>query len=130
MENRDVQVVKAVFEAFAERDVERMLELTDPECEFVAQTNDLTGRTEPYRGHDGMREYFRDIARVWDELRLFPDEFREIEDGVLVLGRVSARSHSRIVAGSTGWVWRLREGKVYYGRVYGSAGEAEASVKG
>ena len=128
MANTDVQVVRAVFEAFEERDIERMLEFTHPELEFIAQTNDITGRTEPYRGHAGMRDYFRDVARAWDELRLFPDEFREIEGGVLVLGRVSARSPARIVAGSTGWVWRLRGGKVVYGRVYASAGEAEASV--
>jgi ketosteroid isomerase-like protein len=130
MASTDVQVVRAVFDAFEARDVERMLEFTHPDLEFIAQTNDLTGRTGPYRGHEGMRQYFSDVARVWDELRLFPDEFREIEGGVLVLGRVSARSPARIVAGSTGWVWRLREGKVVYGRVYGSAGEAEASVKG
>jgi ketosteroid isomerase-like protein len=126
--SRDVMVVKAVFAAFAERDVDRVLELIDPECEFTAMTNDFAGRTEPYRGLDGIREYFRDVALVWDELRLTPREYREVGDSVVVTGRVNARSPSRIVDGSTGWVWRVRDGRVVYGRVYPSAADAERAA--
>jgi ketosteroid isomerase-like protein len=121
-------VVKAVFAAFAERDVERVLELIDPDVEFKALTNDFAGRTEPYRGHEGIREYFRDLARVWDDLRLTPSDYREVGDLVLVTGRVNARSAARIVDGSTGWIWRVRDGRVVYGRVYASAADAERAA--
>jgi ketosteroid isomerase-like protein len=124
----DVRVVEAVFAAFAERDVERVLELSDPEIEFTPMTNDFAGRTEPYRGHEGIREYFRDVADVWDDLRLTPRDYREVGDSVLVLGRVTARSSARIVDGSTGWVWRVRDGLVVYGRVYASAADAERAT--
>jgi ketosteroid isomerase-like protein len=123
-------VVKAVFAAFAERDVERVLELIHPEFEFTTVTSDYAGRAEPYRGHEGMREYFRDIALVWDDLRLTPREFREVGDSILVTGRVNARSPARIVDGSTGWVWRVRDGRVIYGRVYASAADAEEAAGG
>ena len=106
-------VVRAVFAAFAERDVERVLELIDPEVEFRAMTGDYAGRTGPYRGH---------------ELRLTPREYRAVGSSVLVVGRVSARSHARIVEGSTGWVWRVRGGRVVYGRAYPSAAEAEQAA--
>jgi ketosteroid isomerase-like protein len=33
------------------------------------------------------------------------------------------------VTGSTGWIWRVREGKVVYVRVYGSAAEAIAALE-
>jgi ketosteroid isomerase-like protein len=124
----DVMVVKAVFAAFAERDVDRVVELIDPDVEFTAMTNDFAGRTEPYRGHEGIREYFRDVSRVWDELRLTPRDYRRVGDVVLVTGRVSARSAARIVDGSTGWIWRVRDGRVVYGRVYSSASEAERAA--
>jgi ketosteroid isomerase-like protein len=124
----DVKVVEAVFAAFAERDVERALELSDPEGELTALTNDFAGRTEPYRGHAGIREYFRDVARVWDDLRLTPRDYREVGDQILVTGRVTARSSARIVDGSTGWIWRVRDGRVFYGRVYASAAEAERAA--
>jgi hypothetical protein len=49
---------------------------------------------------------------------------------ILVTGRVSARSPARIVAGSTGWIWRLEEGLVVYIRVYQSAADAMAAFEG
>jgi ketosteroid isomerase-like protein len=125
-----MDVVRAVFAAFADRDVERVLAYADPAVEFSAVTGDHAGRTEPYRGHEGIRQYFRDVAAVWDELRLTPGEFRQRGDTILVTGRVSARSLARVVAGSTGWIWRLRDGKVVYARVYPSAAEAIAAFEG
>jgi ketosteroid isomerase-like protein len=124
----DIEVVQAVFAAFAERDLEAVLELAAPEIEFIAVTSDYAGRTEPYRGHEGIRQYFRDVAEVWDELRLTPADYRMVGQQVLVTGRVSARSPARVVSGSTGWVWRVRAGKVVWGRVYASAEDAVAAV--
>jgi ketosteroid isomerase-like protein len=124
----DIDVVKEVYAGFAARDMERVEAVLDPDAVFVALTGGIIGRTEPYRGHDGMREYFRDVARVWDELVLTPREFEEVGDAILVTGRVSARSPSRMISGSTGWVWRVRNGLVVYVRVYSSASEARAAV--
>jgi hypothetical protein len=59
-----------------------------------------------------------------------PDEYRQTGDTILVTGRVSARSPSRIVAGSTGWIWRLTDGLITYIRVYGSAADAMAAFEG
>jgi ketosteroid isomerase-like protein len=125
----DMDVVRAVFAAFAERDVDGVLAHAHPEIEFTAVTGDHAGRTEPYRGHEGLREYFRDVAAIWDELRLTPIDFNEADGAILVTGRVSARSPARVVAGSTGWIWRLRDRKVVYVRVYPSAAEAVAAFE-
>jgi ketosteroid isomerase-like protein len=122
-----MDVVRAVFAAFAQRDLERVLAHAHADVEFVAVTAAEIGRTEPYRGHEGLAEYFRDVGAVWEELRLTPDEFREDGAQILVTGRVHARSPSRVVSGSTGWIWRLRDGKVAYVRVYPSAAEAIAA---
>ena len=129
MGRSDIDVVKEVFAAFAARDPERVVVLLDPEVVFIAVTGGILGRTEPYRGHEGMREYFRDVERVWDELILSPGEFEEVGDAILVTGRVSARSPARTISGSTGWVWRVRDGLVVYVRVYASAAEAAAAVR-
>ena len=42
-------------------------QICDPEIEFLSMLG-ISGRS--YRGHDGMRQYFRDVASVWEELRL------------------------------------------------------------
>ena len=125
----DIEVVKATFAAFAARDLEGVLALADPDIEFIAVTGEHAGRTDPYWGHDGLRQYFRDVAAVWEELRLTPREFRASGDRILVTGRVSARSRSRTVTGSTGWIWRVRNGKVTYVRVYDSAADATAALE-
>jgi ketosteroid isomerase-like protein len=125
-----MDVIKAVYEAFTERDVEGVIAHLDDDVEFSAVTGDHAGRTEPYRGHDGIRQYFRDVAEVWDELRIVPGEYRQDGDKILVTGRVTARSPARIVAGSTGWIWRLRDGVVVYARVYPSAADAMAAFEG
>src|SRR3954453_10628197 len=82
----DIEVVKATFAAFAARDVEAVLALAAPDIEFIALTAEHDGRAQPYRGHDGMREYFRDVASVWEELRLAPREFRASGYQILVTG--------------------------------------------
>jgi hypothetical protein len=46
-----------------------------------------------------------------------------------VTGRVSARSRSRTVTGSTGWIWRVQDGKVVYAHVYASAADATAAFE-
>ena len=125
----DIEVVKAAFAAFAARDLDRVLALADPDIEFTAVTGEHAGRTEPYRGHDGMRQYFRDVAAIWEELRLTPRDFRASGDRILATGRVSARSRSRTVTGSTGWIWRVRDGKVTFVRVYASAADAIAALE-
>jgi ketosteroid isomerase-like protein len=124
----DIEVVKATFAAFAARDLDAVLALVDPDVELTAVTGEQAGRTAPYRGHEGLRQYFRDVASVWEELHLTPREFRAEGDVILVTGKVSARSRSRTVTGSTGWLWRVRDGKVTSVRVYASAADAIAAL--
>ena len=122
-------MVKEVFAASPRVTPSAWWRCSTPDVVFIAVTGGILGRTEPYRGHEGMREYFRDVERVWDELILSPGEFEEIGDAILVTGRVSARSPARTISGSTGWVWRVRDGLVVHVRVYRSASEAAAAVR-
>jgi ketosteroid isomerase-like protein len=121
IDNTDIEVVRAVFAAFSDRDIDRVLSLAADEVVFVPVTADYAGRTGPYLGHEGIREYFRDVASVWDDLEITPTDVRQEDGSVLVTGKVSARSPARVIAGTSGWIWRVREGKVVHGRVYPSA---------
>jgi hypothetical protein len=47
-------------------------------------TAELTGRQDPYSGHDGMRAYARDISQVWKSLELTPTAFRAADHSVIV----------------------------------------------
>jgi ketosteroid isomerase-like protein len=124
----NVDVVRRMFAAFADRDLDAMLPELDPDLVFLPVTANLTTGGVPYRGHDGMAQYLADVAGVWPELRLFPEEMREVGGAVVVLGRVLARGGGMILDRPTGWVFTLRDGKIVRGNVYGSHEEALAAV--
>jgi ketosteroid isomerase-like protein len=114
-----------VFEAFAVRDLDGLLAIVDPDVDFLPVTANITTGGMPYRGHDGIARYLDDVARVWPKLRLFPDELRDLgHDTVLVLGRVVAHGGGMILDRPTGWVFRMRDGRIVRMRVYGSHAEA------
>jgi ketosteroid isomerase-like protein len=120
----DIAVLQRLYAAFARRDVDGMLSLVHPEMEFHTVTAAETGRTEPYRGLDGMRRYVADAAAVWDELRLVAYDFEDHGEWILATGRVYARRGGQVIDSSAGWRWRLRDGLVVHGRVFRSAEEA------
>ncbi len=128
-ERTDIEILKAVFSAFAKRDVEQVLAHAAHDVTFIAMTADYAGRTQAYAGHDGIRSYFRDVGAVWDHISVTPTRFRPAGNKILVTGKMSAVAPGRMVAGSTGWIWRLCEGKIVYGRVYPSARAAVAAME-
>ena len=125
-ENADI--VRRAFDAFSRRDLPALLALADPEVEFMPATARVAGRREPYRGHEGLRTYLADVARVWAELRSEPDEFLEVDDIVVCTGRVYAWGVGRVIDAPAGWVWRLCNGKLVQGRVYETRREALAAA--
>ncbi len=110
----DIALVRAFYAAFARRDVEAALAFLTPDCELHLEgTARVTGRTEPYVGHDGIRRYFADVARVWEELELHADDFRLIPGSVIVIGHVTGRTGGEAIRRSSVWTWHLRNGKVW-----------------
>jgi ketosteroid isomerase-like protein len=107
----DVDVVRAIYAAFADRDLERALEYVHPDCEIRLEgTMSRAGRVDPYRGHDGMREYFADVSRVWQQLEIHADDFRAVPGSVIVMGYVVGRLDGGDIRRAAMWTWRLRDG--------------------
>jgi ketosteroid isomerase-like protein len=120
-----IELVRRAFTAFRNRDVEAVLEIVDPGVEFFPPTASIAGHQAPYRGHDGLRQYFQDVARIWEVLEVIPYEYREVGDQVIALGRVYGRGLDGLLVDSpTGWIWKVEGGKIVAGRVYTSRQEA------
>lgn len=114
----DLAVVRATYAAFAARDVERVLQFAAPDCELrLDATARGVQRSEPYRGHAGVREYFADVERVWDELTLHADDIRAVPGSVIVMGHVDATAGGVHHRRSVIWTWKLRDGKALSIRV-------------
>jgi ketosteroid isomerase-like protein len=114
----EVDVVRAIYAAFADRDLDRALEHIDPACEIRLEgTMRRAGRLEPYRGHDGMREYFADVGRVWDELDIHADDYRVVPGSVIVMGYVTGRRGEDRIHRAAVWTWRVRDARAVSMRV-------------
>ena len=108
----DLELVRAIYDAFGRRDLDAALEYLAPDCELHAGgTAEAAGHESPYRGHDGVRQYFADVAAVWEELVLHAEDFRVLPGSVVVIGHVTARRRGEAAdQRSVVWTWKLRNG--------------------
>ena len=126
------EIVRELFAAVSRRDPDAVIALADPDGEFwPVGTAEQTGRREPYRGHAGVREYFDDLAAVWEEFVLEPGELRAAAEGVVSFGTVRVRAAGEHQARTIPviWVFKLRAGKVVNCRVVQTAAEADAALQ-
>lgn len=116
---REIATVRAVYDAVARRDVDGVLRHAAPDVELhLRGTGERVGRGEkPYRGADGVREWFADVDRVWDVLALHADDVRAAAGAVVVFGQVEGRRGGEHLRRSVMWTWTLRDGVVTSVRV-------------
>ena len=88
-----------------------MLDYVAPDCELLPRGHGARGRPRgPYRGHDGIRAYFADVERLWDELVLHAEDYRAVPGSVIVIGHVTGRRQGLDVRRASVWTWRVRDG--------------------
>jgi DNA-binding NarL/FixJ family response regulator len=109
--DESIETVRRIYEAFGRRDIEEAITHTAPDIELTPHgTQSLVGRSEPYRGHAGVREYFADAARAWKDLVISATDFRATAGGVVVFGHVEGASDAGRVRRQVVWIWQVRSG--------------------
>ncbi len=125
MSQANVEMLKRAIDAFNRRDIDSFAPLTTPDFEWFGA---LLGKVEGgnYRGREGMERYFADAADTWEEFRSVADEFRDLDDRVLALGRLQGRGKgSGITVDASFWMLAdFRDGKLSRTRSYLDHGEA------
>jgi ketosteroid isomerase-like protein len=118
MSQENVEIVRALAEAFQRRDHERAFELYDPEIEWdasrcAAVIPEMAG---VYRGHEGVRTYWRRFLSAWNDLEFEVDAVRQAGDDVVLLIRDQRQwgRHTGIATEfpSLAMVFTFRGGKV------------------
>jgi ketosteroid isomerase-like protein len=125
MSATNVEIAKGVVDAFNRRDVEDFFSLAVPDFEwFPAMAGSAEGGV--HRGRDGIEKYLVDIGEAWEEYRVFAEEFRDLDDRVVMLGRIEGRGRgSRAwVDSPTGTIFEFLNGKMSRVRTYLDHGEA------
>ncbi len=107
MSRENVEVFNRAVDAFDRQDFEAMLGALDAAVEWHdAVPMMLGGRATVYRGHEGVRDLWRDLDDVFEERRVGFAEIRDLGDRVLATGRLHARGkgaeprRSRLTASS------------------------------
>jgi serine phosphatase RsbU (regulator of sigma subunit)/ketosteroid isomerase-like protein len=116
----DQAMVGRLYEAFNRRDPAEIAALCDEGLGFFpVGTAEALGRTAPYIGPEGLREYLDDIETVWEELRISPNVVERRGDSLLVRGRVYARSRELGIRDMPiAWVWDVSAGRFTRGEVF------------
>jgi hypothetical protein len=77
MSQENVELQHRVIDDFNRRDVDAYLALIDPDVEFTPYEVSVQGG-DPYRGHDGVRNWWRDSFAVLSDLRAEVYEVRDL----------------------------------------------------
>jgi ketosteroid isomerase-like protein len=116
MLRENVEIVRRVYDAAARRDAATVLDIYDPEVELDLSRLQVVGfmGQDVYRGHEGLRSFFREWHEAWENIEYDYDEL--IDAGEEVISVVTRRGRGRAsgaeVELAVALVWALREGKV------------------
>jgi ketosteroid isomerase-like protein len=131
MSQDNVEVVRQFIEAARSGDaIETFIAASDPGIEHTRHP--AASGPETYRGHDGVRRWFTDMADLWREWRNEIEELVEVGPD-MVAARIRfiavGRESGVPVEARLGLVCVLSEGKILRSRTYAS-GEAALEAAG
>jgi ketosteroid isomerase-like protein len=123
-------LLEQLRDSYNSRDPEAWNEVWNPDAEWHPF---LTAREEGdpgYHGHNGMRAWFEDVDEMFERVHVELDQFREIGERLLVLGRMRARRRGGPeVDSEVGWVVEPKGEGFQRGGAYTSHEEAERAAK-
>ena len=129
MSQENVEVITRWIEAYNRRDIEGLLDLSDPDIEFRSLFAGIEAGGA-FRGSAGVYEYFKAIEDAYESFQVLPDEFLDAGAGVVVpaqavwTGRESGASDRTRIAVA---IW-LRKAKVMRVETFTSRTEAAEAV--
>jgi ketosteroid isomerase-like protein len=126
-----VEAFERAVSAVKRRDVDALLEELDPDVEWhpLAQVM-LGGQETVYRGHQGVRDLFRELDEVTAEIHPQISEIRDLGDRIVAVGRIRARGKESgaETESAIGWVAEYERGKMIRIRDYLDPQEALNAV--
>ena len=93
MSAETVELICRAFDTFNRRDLDTFLELMHPDVEFIPYERALEG-LGPYRGHAGVRTWWKEAFAALPEFRVEPREIRDLGDMTLTHGRLRGQGAS------------------------------------
>src|SRR5688572_18802179 len=122
------QAGREVLDALSRRDVSRLIELSDPEVEWHSFF--VLGEGDAYRGHDGTRQYMRNLDDASEIGRADVDDVLSIDNVAVLVGRIHYRGKGSGVESEepVGWMLKFRNGKLLCFRAFREPAQALETV--
>jgi ketosteroid isomerase-like protein len=124
MSKENVELYRRGIEAFNRRDLDAFLALADPDVVGISRVLAIEGGS--YRGHEGTREWWRDLLGVFPGFRIEVVWVRDAGDVTVSELRNSAHGEGG-AAPLEEFVWQVsewRDGRVVRWQMYESEQEA------
>lgn len=123
-------LLEQLRDAYNDRDADAWIAVWNPDAEWHPF---LTAREEGdpgYHGHNGLRAWFEDVAEILVESRVELDQFTQVGDRLLVLGRMTARRRGGDeVENEVAWVIEPKGERFQRGWSYATHEEAERAAR-
>jgi ketosteroid isomerase-like protein len=119
MSQENVKVFKRAIQAINRNDADALLSELAPDVEWhSALLIAVGGKQAMYRGHEGVREWLRDVYETLSEFQLEYSEIQDLGERTVAIGRIRARGtaseveiespHGTVVEFSHGKAIRIR----------------------
>jgi ketosteroid isomerase-like protein len=120
MSQENVELARKLFAAAARGinlgALDELNTLLDPEVEWIPINAALEGTR--YCGHDGVRQWVKDMNREWDFFEARPEDFRDLgDDRLLAFGTWKARGRSsgvELTSQPAAWLIEFRKGRAVF----------------
>ena len=117
MAQRDLEVVRRIYEAAARRDTETVLALYAPEIEWDMSAHPMSRMLQQKairRGREEIRDWFREWYEVFEDYAHPVDELIDAGDHVVSVGTDTGRGRASgiEVQQQVAGVWTVRDGQV------------------
>ncbi len=126
MSREAVEIVNRWAQAFNQREMQALLEVTTADFKFTPYLANLI-ETTTYQGHDGLHKYFEDADSAWEGIQIHLKDVRPAPDNrVFVAGELRARGRASgaEVRVAVAWAGGIRENKLAWASTFDSEAEA------
>lgn len=129
MAGENIAIIREGLEALNSGDEQRMLAFVDPEFETVVPPQ-LSAEPDTYRGHEGVRRYFRLFDEVMEGVHFEAERLWEAGEHVVALVRLTARGRQTgfRVEQRIAQVWTVRDGRALRAQTFPELAEAFAAA--
>jgi ketosteroid isomerase-like protein len=114
MSRENVEAFKRGIDAVNRRDIEALLDVLDPEVEWHPARPPRSPPPLAYRGHEGVREFFRELYEDLAEIHAEYSDSRDLGDRIVVIGnlRTRGKGSGAVTESPIGWLVEFKDGQV------------------